>query len=403
MKWQTPMIAVVALAIGAGGALAYKRKSSQPPAGTIAAATPVSAIPKQATTAQFDLTADDLAGLTQRDVRRTLPVTGQMRPVKWTALKSKVIGDVTEISVREGERVATGQVIARIDPTEYKAKLEERVAALAGARATADNAERTRRNNRDLLDKNFISKTAYDSAETNADVAKAQVQSAAAQLDVAKKALDDTVVRAPFAGMIAERNVQPGEKASIDTKLVTIMDLGAMEVEAAIPAADIPGVAPGQVVQLQVEGFGDKTFTGKIARINPQAQSGSRTILVYIALPNPDWLFKGGMFAKGVLVLDRRDTVVTVPLSAVRDGPGGTSYVYAVLEGKLRRVPVTLGVRDDVEAWVEIIDPRSAGLGAGAGLPDGPAGGVRIIKANLGNLPDGAAARIVTGPVAQPR
>ena len=167
--------------------------------------------------------------------------------------------------------------------------------------------------------------------------------------------------------------------------------------------SDIPAVAPGQAVQLQVEGFGDKTFTGKIARINPQAQAGSRTILVYIALPNPDWLFRGGMFAKGVLVLDRRDTVVTVPLSAVRDGSGGTSYVYAVLDGKLRRVPVTLGVRDDVEAWVEIIDPRGAGLGAGAGLIVGGAESVRIIKANLGTLPDGAAARIVAGPVARPR
>ena len=396
MKWQTPMIAVVALVIGAGGALAYKRKSSQPPANSAAAGKTLPAIPNQTGVAQLDLTADDLVGLTQRDVRRTLPVTGQMRPVKWTALKSKVVGDVTEITVREGERVTAGQVIARIDPTEYKARLEERRAALAGAKATADNAERTRRNNRDLLDKNFISKTAYDSAETNADVARAQVQSAVAQLEVAQKALDDTVVRAPFAGMLAERNVQPGEKASVDTKLVTIMDLGAMEVEAGVPAAEIPAVAPGQVVQLQVEGFGDKTFTGKIARINPQAQAGSRTILVYIALPNPDWLFKGGMFAKGVLVLDRRDTVVTVPLSAVRDGSGGTSYVYALLEGKLRRVPVTLGVRDDVEAWVEIIDPRGAGLSAGAG-------GVRIVKANLGALPDGAAARVVAGPPAQPR
>ena len=237
MKWQTPMIAVVALVIGAGGALAYKRKSSQPPAGAAAAKT-VSATPNQTGVAQLDLTADDLVGLTQRDVRRTLPVTGQMRPVKWTALKSKVVGDITEITVREGERVTAGQVIARIDPTEYKARLEERRAALAGAKATADNAERTRRSNRDLLDKNFISKTAYDSAETNAEVARAQVQSAVAQLEVAQKALDDTVVRAPFAGMLAERSVQPGEKASVDTKLVTIMDLGAMEVEAGVPRSE---------------------------------------------------------------------------------------------------------------------------------------------------------------------
>ena len=193
MKWQTPMIAVVALVIGAGGALAYKRKSSQPPAGSAAAGKAVAGNPKQSGVAQLDLTADDLVGLTQRDVRRTLPVTGQMRPVKWTALKSKVVGDVTEISVREGERVSAGQVIARIDPSEYKARLEERRAALAGAKATADNAERVRRNNRDLLEKNFISKTAYDSAETNADVARAQVQSAVAQLEVAQKALGEAV------------------------------------------------------------------------------------------------------------------------------------------------------------------------------------------------------------------
>ena len=383
MKWQTILVALVAAAVGAGGALAIKRKVTPVMAGA-EQATPAATRAAPAGPRVIELAGADLTSVTVREVRRTLPVTGQMRPVKWTSLKAKVAGDIIEISVREGERIQAGQIVARIDPLEYKAKHDERVAALAGAKATADNAERTRRSNRDLLDKNFISRTAYDIAETNADVARTQVQSAQALLAVARKALDDTVVRAPFAGMVAERNVQAGEKASVDSKLVTIMDLGQMEVEAAVPASEIPAVSLGQDVQLAVEGFGDKTFTGKIARINPQAQAGSRTILVYIALPNPEWFLKGGMFAKGVLVLDRRDTALTVPVSALREGASGQPYVYAVLEGRIKRVPLTLGVRDDVEGWAEILNSQAAGLGAST----------QIVKANLGDLPEGVAAKL---------
>jgi RND family efflux transporter MFP subunit len=165
--------------------------------------------------------------------------------------------------------------------------------------------------------------------------------------------------------------MQLGDKAAVDSKLISIVDLTRMEIEASVPAADIPSVSVGQEVSFTVEGFGDKKFAGTIARINPAAATGSRSLMVYIEVPNPEGLLKGGMFAKGGLTLDKRAAVPAVPISALRDD-AGVQVVYKVEGGKVLRVPVKTGVRNEEEGWVEI----TSGLNEGA----------QVVKANLGEL-----------------
>ena len=181
--------------------------------------------------------------------------------------------------------------------------------------------------------------------------------------------------------------MQVGDKASVDTRLLTIVDLSRMEIEAAVPASDIPSVEPGQAVNFKVEGFGNRAFTGVIARVNPQSAAGSRSIMVYIEVPNADAALKGGMFAKGGLTLTRREAVTAVPISALREERGET-VVYAVVDNKLARLPVKTGARNEDEAWVEILQ--------------GVQPGVKVVKTNLGALNIGAAVRMAADRAAAP-
>jgi membrane fusion protein, multidrug efflux system len=320
-----------------------------------------------------------------REVRRELPLTGQMRPVHSAFVRAKVAGEVLELRVREGESVKAGQVLARIDPAEYQARLDERLATLAANRATWENNERTRKNNEELLRKNFISQQAYDNTLANSTVALAQVKAAEANVTLAKKSLDDAVVRAPWAGLVAERSAQVGDKASVDMKLITLVDLSRMEIEAGVPAGEIPSVSVGQEVAFRVEGFGERAFNGRIARIAPQAASGSRSIMVYIDLPNADSALKGGMFAKGLLTLSRSDAVLAVPITALREERGET-VLYSIEDARLTRVAVKVGARNEEQAWAEVSGAIKAGT--------------QVIRTNLGTLVPGVKVRVAGAPAA---
>jgi membrane fusion protein, multidrug efflux system len=330
----------------------------------------------------IEIAVSDLGAAETREVRRELPLTGQMRPVHSAFVRAKVAGEVLELRAREGETVKAGQVLARIDPAEYQARLDERVAALAASRATWENNERTRKNNEELLRKNFISQQAYDNTLANSTVALAQVKAAEANVALAQKSLDDAVVRAPWTGLVAERSAQVGDKASVDMKLVTLVDLSRMEIEAGVPAGDIPSVSVGQEVAFRVEGFADRAFNGRIARIAPQAAAGSRSIMVYIDLPNSDGALKGGMFAKGLLTLSRSESVLAVPVTALREERGET-VVYAVVDGKLERVAVKVGARNEGQAWAEVAGALKAGT--------------QVIRTNLGALVPGVKVRMGGG------
>jgi len=386
MKARTIVLSLVLLAaVGAGGVMVGKRLQPKPDANSARdAAKPAPAAKASGPVAPvaptvMEVAPTDLGASEMREVRRELPLTGQLRPIRQAFIRAKVAGEVLEMQVKEGETVKGGQVLARINPAEYQARLDERLAALAGSKATWENNERTRKNNEELLRKNFISQQAYDNTLANSSVALEQVKAAEANVALARKSLDDTILRAPWGGNIAERTAQLGDRAAIDMKLLNLVDLSRLELEAAVPASEIPSVAVGQEVAFRVEGFSERVFKGKVARIAPQSAAGSRSILVYIDMPNPDGTLKGGMFAKGNLTLSRSDSVVAVPIAALREERGDT-VVYAIKDGRLARLPIKIGARNEDEAWAEV----TQGLEAG----------VRVIKANLGTLVPGIEVRV---------
>ena len=301
----------------------------------------------------LEFAAADVATVEPKVLSRWLHVSGTLQPVNQTTVKSKVSGEVRQVTVREGGAVAVGQLLVRFDTSDLDAKLTERIGALEASRAQLALAEKTRTQNNALLKQGFISQNAYDSAESNLSVSQGTLKSNEAQVQLARNALRDAVVTAPLSGTVAKRHVQPGEKVPFDAPLITIVDLGRMELQAMVPANDIPELRVGMNVDLAIDGFGDRRFTGTIERINPTTEPGTRAILVFVHVPNPDAALRGGMFGTGKVTLAAGTPVPTLPAIAIRT-EAGQNFVWTIENGKLGRRIVTVGRRDDAAGRVEI-------------------------------------------------
>jgi len=341
---------------------------------------------KAAAAVTLEFAPADLTLVERRPLSRWLPVSGALQPVRQATVKSKVSGDVRQITVREGETVQAGQVLARIDTADLDAKLIERVGALESAKAQLAMAEKTRTTNQTLLKQNFISQNAFDNSESSYNVAQGAAKSAEAQVQIARNALRDAVAVSPLTGIVAKRHVQPGEKVAFDSPLVTVVDLKDMELQAAVPATDVPELAIGKSVELVIDGFGERRFSGRVERINPATEPGTRSFLVYVGIPNAGGLLRGGMFATGRIALAASAPLPTLPATAVRV-EAGQAIVWMLEDGKLVKRNVVTGARDDAAGRVEIKTALPAGT--------------PVLGARFDNLKDGAPA-IVKAPSAGP-
>jgi len=356
---------VIAVAAGGYAAVRGKRAEQKP-----AAAAPVA-----------EFLPNDLYVVEPGALERSLPLTGSLTPLTEATVKAKVAGELMAVTVREGESVKQGQVLARIDLTEVGAKVAAREADVAAAKAQLVWAEKNRNQQKALLEKSFISQSAFDNIQSNYEVAVAKLHAADAELVVARKSQGDAVLVAPFSGIVSLRHAQPGERVALDAKVISIVDLSQLQLEASVPPAAIGQVKIGQTMNFRVEGFGEREFAGRIERINPAATAGSRSISVYAVIDNREGLLRGGMFAQGALTLSRVDNALAVPASAVREEIGQT-FVYAIQDGMVKRKNVKVSAPDPA-GRVQVLE--------------GLAAGDRIVRVNLGSLREGVTARLA-GP-----
>jgi len=333
----------------------------------------------KAATTTLEFRTGELATVEPKSLPRWLPVSGTMQPVNQATVKAKVSGDVRQITVREGDSVQAGQMLVRVDTADLDARVLERQGQLLSARAQLALAEKTNAMNQKLLKQNFISQNASDNAESSYEVAKGNLQASEAQLRVAQNALRDSVATAPLSGIVSKRHVQPGEKVAFDSPLVTVVDLRSMELQALVPSADIPELKPGMTVDLTVDGFADRKFTGRIERINPSTEAGTRAILVFVGIPNPALALRGGMFATGRIALAAGAPVATLPATAVRTEAGQT-FVWTIQDGKLAKRTILIGRRDDDAGRVELKTTLPAN--------------VKVLAGKFDNLKEGAPALV---------
>jgi multidrug efflux system membrane fusion protein len=363
-------LAVGVLVVLAGGGLyAMKSRQSAKPAAT-------------AETAKFEgieFSPADLTKAVRADLRQVVRLSGTLQPLNQSQVRSDVAAVVTEISVRRGERVRKGQLLARLDTADVAARLRERQSNLDSARSALNLAEINREKAVTLTQRGVKSQTALDEAENAWRTARANVSAMEQQLTMARKAVNDTAIYAPIDGLVAERFINPGERVAIDGRLFTIADLDTIEVETLVPARDVPQLRIGQKVLLHVEGFAERDFEGTIERINPTAQSGSRSIPVYILLQNPEHLLRGGMFGTGEAILAEQRGVVAIPVEALRN-EAGSRAVYVLNNGKVERRAVQVALEGSADGRV----------GIASGVNDGET----VIATPGLRLSDGLAARI---------
>ena len=365
-RWKAPAIGLAVLAI-AGGAWYGLRAPAEAPKAEMAK--DGDGKPKVEV---YELSKGDLANVEARALSVGLPLSGSLMPIAQATVKSKVSGLVVESSIREGTAVSAGQVLARLEQSDPNARLSQQQAMLDEANARLALARKNNQNSGALLKQSYISQQAHDTTQNSVELAQAGVKAAQAQVQLARNALNDTAIRAPLSGIVSKRHVQAGEKLSPDMPVFTIVNLKQLTLEAQVPAADIPRVKVGQDVQFKVDGYAGRAFTGKVTRINPTTEMGSRAMLVYISVDNADGALSGGMFAKGNITTQKSAVVPLVPLAALRK-EDNADVVYKVEGNKVMAQKVTLGLRNDDEGYAEV----TAGLSAGATLVLGALEGVK--------------------------
>lgn len=320
--------------------------------------------------ASVTLSATDVVQAKTLDMSQGLDISGPIKAANSAFVKARVAGELRDLTVREGDFVKAGQVVAKVDATEYQARVRQAEQQAESAKAQVDIAKRSFDNNRSLVDQGFISKTALDSSIATLTSAEANYRAAQAGTEVAAKALEDTVLRAPIAGQIAQRLSQPGERVAIDARIVEIVDLSRLELEASLSAADSMAVKVGQNAQLTIEGAA-KPVSAKVIRVNPSAVVGSRAVLAYLALETNTGL-RQGLFAQGALVTGTTHALA-LPLNAVRtDKP--QPYVQLVTQGKISHAIVTLGARGEANGQTVV---AVTGIADNAEVLSGTVGPVR--------------------------
>lgn len=375
VKWLALALVVALIAVGVARALSARQAQQQAVA--------------QAATAKLqsvvELAATDVMKAQEQALSQGLPISGSLKAVNSAVVKARAAGELQGLTLREGDTVQAGQVVARVDATEYAARVRQAREQADSARAQIDIAQRQWDNNKALVAQGFISKTALDTSLNNFHAAQANHKAALAAVEVASKSLADTVLRAPIAGLVAQRLAQPGERVGVDAKVIEIVDLSRLELEATLSAADSVAVRVGQQAALRIEGS-PQAVQATVARINPSAQAGSRSVLAYLALADAAGL-RQGLFAQGTLATGQV-TALAVPLSAVRtDKPA--PYVQVVENDRVVHRNVETGARGEAGNEVMV-------------AVKGIAAGSVVIKGNAGLLRDGTAVKFTGVPPPPP-
>lgn len=318
----------------------------------------VSSMP--AAPAGIELMAEDVATVRFAPLGGQMDFSGTLEPVRQALLNARVAGEVTDVPVREGESVAAGAVLVRQDSRDMRARLAQAEAAVQSVRAEHANAREQVDKYRQLAQQNYFSRNDLNKATTQEAVLKSQLNANEAQVVVARKELENALLRAPFAGMVAERLVEPGQLVLPNTPLLRLVDLSELELAIQLPANEIARVQKGQKVSFRTEAYGNAEFTGTVVRLNPLASASNRKITVYALVKNPDLRLRGGLFVHGRLKDDSAVAGLVIPATAVQTVAGKTG-VMVVRRERLAWQPVTVGARDERSGQVLVQDGLKEG------------------------------------------
>lgn len=328
--WKLLLLLIALLAIGAAGMRAIAARKAQQV---------LTAAPKPETV--LELSSSDITRAQEIELSQGLPISGTLKAANSALVKARVSGELQGLRVREGDAVKAGQVLARVDAAEYQARVTQAQRSADATKAQIAIAQRAFDNNKALVAQGFISPTALDTSAASLEAAKSTHASSLAGVEVARKSLDDTVLKAPISGIVSQRLAQPGERVGVDARVLEILDVSRLELEALLGSADSVDVRVGQKALLRFEGRSE-AVQASVTRINPSAVAGSRSVLVYLTVASTPGL-RQGLFAQGSLGT-AQVRALSVPQSAVRtDKP--TPYVQVVQGGTIAHQSVEVGAQ----------------------------------------------------------
>lgn len=354
-------------------------------------------------------------------IERRVDLSGTLVSPDQAKVSSEVAGVVRDVPVELGTEVRPGAVLVRLEPRELALAVEraesavrqveaqvgldrsqdtqpapdDQIASVRQAGANRDDARATFARAQQLHERGLLSKSDFDTSETRLKVAeatyqatldtvrslKASLQDRRAAYELAKKKLADAVIRAPVAGSIAERFVQPGEFIRENTPVVTIVQMQPLKLKTAVQEKLAGLITAGQAVEFAVEAFPELVFGGKVAYVSPAVDQATRTFVVEALVDNSNRQLKPGFFAKGAIAIRVDENVLAVPEDAVSTLAGVSSVYLVENGGRVRQQTVSIGARQG--KLVEV----TAGL----------KGSETLATSNLGQLATGTTVRTSGG------
>lgn len=318
----------------------------------------------------IELGVEDVALVSTGLVQSGPAISGTLAPTKNAQLRAQVGGPVLETLADQGQHVAADQMLARLDAAAIRDSYNSAKTAVSTAQLAAHYADRQVQRMDTLLAAGAISERDHEGVVEQDAQAHTALANAKAGYVQAEKALANTEIRAPFAGIVSERDVSAGDVIGPGSPTFSVVDASRLQFEATVPAAQIAMVHVGDPVSFVLTGYNARTFTGSIVRINPVADPTTRQVQVFTEIKNPDNSIVGGLFATG-RVVTQSSTGLIAPITAI-DTRFLKPSVLRVRGGKVERVDVEIGLRDEVAERVQI----TAGVAAGDTLLLGQAQGL---------------------------
>ncbi len=286
-----------------------------------------------------------------------LPLTGQLVANQQSDVAANGMGRVVRTLVDRGSLVKAGAPLAQLDTKSAQLSEAEARAMLQTAEVSQDLARALCKRTEELFARSAISREEWERTMSQCRTSAASVEAARARADLAAKTLSDATVRAPFAGMVADRYVSVGEYVQPPTRVVTLVELDPLRLQLTVPEADVGQIHDGQEVRFTVEAFPGKTFTGLVKYIDPTVRSATRDLIAEAVVSNADHVLKPGMFATARLVLPDELRPV-VPKSALV-AEGSSTHLFAVVKGHVEERIVQPG--PEREGSVAILDGLRSG------------------------------------------
>jgi RND family efflux transporter MFP subunit len=310
-------------------------------------------------------------------------VSGSLEAKQAATVRAQVPGAVLKTFAEQGQSVRRGQVTLRIDDTAVRDAFLSARSGVRTAEASVQVADRNRERAERLAQAGAMPERDLEQARWDATNAEGALADAKARLASAQEQLAHTTIRAPFDGIVSERQADAGDVVQLGTALFTIVDPRVLQLEASVPAEAIGRLRVGTPVEFTVNGF-DRRFTGRIERINPVIDPATRQVRVYVEIPNPKRELAAGLFAEGRVATDTQ-RAVAIPAAAI-DSRGTAPVVHRLKGGQVSEVPVQLGVRDEVTEMVEVNSGVAEGdtLLLGSAQAVTPGARVRVLQEEAG-------------------